>query len=176
MIRNEDKYLQFFPPSLEETVTGKHIVLERAVLTHCCEKKAAKSAITMIHSRCIKLCSHLGVETETSEQLSSFKDRNRHQTQKTVGFYLSFQKWCKVLIRLHSQLIALFIDKQVNSWFWMLSSSSKSEVRPRSYFTCQPVPWKCILLQYKTFFNAKSIHNSKKVIHTIFKNQGFKQL
>jgi len=47
-IRNEEKYLQFFSPSLEEIITGKFIVLERVVLMHRSERKTAESTITMI--------------------------------------------------------------------------------------------------------------------------------
>lgn len=48
VIRNEEKYLQFFSPSLEEIITSKFIVLERVVLMHCSERKTAESTITMI--------------------------------------------------------------------------------------------------------------------------------
>lgn len=49
MIRNEEKYLQFFSPNLE--ITGKYIVLERVALTHWSERRIAKRAITVIHGR-----------------------------------------------------------------------------------------------------------------------------
>lgn len=43
----------------------------------------------------------LGSWTWISGQSNLFKDANCSQTQKTVGFCLSFHKGCKLLIRLH---------------------------------------------------------------------------
>lgn len=92
------------PPRLLQTgdygeAYGKPDGTQRNTSKYCFKMKESRTRrLTWSISKHMQA---LGSWTCISGQSNLFKDANCSQTQKTVGFCLSFHKGCKLLIRLH---------------------------------------------------------------------------